>query len=182
MARLATASDRSSGQLSNILQNCCRTQYDTQAQIFDTCQPLSWQSWRMEAEPWQSGWTGSSFLLRLFWNFQWCHLSSCLEVIRSEGWLFAESMESYIYLRSKHLRRIVEKVLELNYTKRFSISITPLLHLLSRIFIIGQSNHYLVQITVFYEFQVYCCIKYISCKSALTIVQSNAKTGNYNFL
>ena len=22
---------------------------------FDTCQPLSWQSWRMEAEPWQSG-------------------------------------------------------------------------------------------------------------------------------
>ena len=25
------------------------------SQTFDTCQPLSWQSWRMEAEPWQSG-------------------------------------------------------------------------------------------------------------------------------
>jgi len=74
----------------------------------------------------------------------------------------------------------VEKVLELKYTKHFSILITPLLHLLSRIFIIGQSNHYLVQMTVFYEFQVYCCIKYISCESALTIVQSNAKTGNNN--
>ena len=85
-------------------------------------------------------------------------------------------------LRSKHLRRMVVKVLLLNFTKHFSISAISLLHLLTRVIVIlfewqcFMNSKYIVYIV----YILY--ILYISFESALTIEQGYAKTGNNNNL